>query len=215
MILIEKLRPNGCVNTALGLTETEQGTFDMADSLNTDPAEIWKPIPGWEGLYEASSVGRIRSLARVDCAGRQRKGKILNPFDKEGKYRRVCLYRNGASKLCGVHQLVATAFIGERPSDMEVCHNNGDGNDNRLENLRYGTRKANALDRILHGNQFHPRGAQCASAKLTEAEAASIISRGKYAPLIVMVEDYKKQYGISRSTVKRILNGSIWAHIPR
>lgn len=121
--------------------------------------EIWKSIPNWEGLYEVSSLGRIRSLDRY-IFGRHPTGKklfrfyrgrILSP-SKNKKYARIVLSSPSKGKISAtVHSLVTLTFYGKRPEKLEVCHNNGNGFDNRLINLRYDTRSANTLDCIKHG----------------------------------------------------------------
>lgn len=116
--------------------------------------EIWKDIPGYEGKYQASNQGKIRSLDfKVNDINhythkpftRTIKGRILKPgrFCKAGHVS-VVLERGTSGK--PVHQLVAKTFIGECPKGYEVLHNNGDPTNNRVENLRYGTRTENILD---------------------------------------------------------------------
>lgn len=121
--------------------------------------ELWKDIPGYEGKYQASDMGRIRSLdhkVRGVCHftgsefQRNVKGRILRPgqFCKSGHVS-VILGRGTSGR--PVHQLVMLAFVGPPPVGMEVLHNNGDPTDNRLENLRYGTRTENILDVYRQG----------------------------------------------------------------
>lgn len=107
--------------------------------------EIWKPVTGYEMIYEVSNLGRVRSLDRVvngkNCR-KLRKGKILNPVNARG-YNRVCLYKNGVWKRFLVHRLVAQAFI-PNPNNLPVInHINEIKTDNRSENLEYCTQKQN------------------------------------------------------------------------
>ena len=117
--------------------------------------EIWKPVVGYEGLYEVSSYGRVKSLVRVVCGknGSFRKipGKVLKPAllipkgHKKG-YLRVRLgngQKQKVSKWYLVHILVYKTFIGPIPAGMQVNHINEDGTDNRLENLNLMTPKEN------------------------------------------------------------------------
>lgn len=118
--------------------------------------ENWKAIAGYEGYYEVSDQGRVRSLDRtVNFAdGRQRfyAGRMCNSKAHEAGYPLVLLSRGVALKRWAlVHQLVAEAFLGPCPSGQEVCHENGVPVDVRLENLRYDTRKGNAADMQRHG----------------------------------------------------------------
>jgi len=103
--------------------------------------EIWKPIPNYEGFYEASDFGRIRSLDRIDRAGRMRKGIVLKKNIRARGYCYVTLQLDGAVKVCREHRLIMLAFCGE--SSLQVDHINGDASDNRLENLEYVTNREN------------------------------------------------------------------------
>jgi len=119
-------------------------------------AEEWRAIPGYEGLYEASSVGRFRSLDRI--AGGRRpwrvKGRVLKPSLNPNGYPFVVLSRDGVPKSMALHRLVALAFLGPRPAGLEVCHNDGDKLNSAIANLRYDTASANAYDSVRHGT--HP-----------------------------------------------------------
>jgi len=113
--------------------------------------EEWRPIQGFSA-YEVSNFGRVRSyFARRAKMGAEwyisdEPQRILRPAKSQG-YPLVRL-RNDEGKYVShrVHALVMLAFVGSPPNDMEVCHNNGNKNDNRLENLRYDTHIANAND---------------------------------------------------------------------
>lgn len=100
--------------------------------------EEYRPIPGYEGLYWASDVGRIKSRKR-----------ILRPAT--GRYLTVGLWRDGVQKTERVHQLVLRAFRGPRPDGMVVRHLDGDPHNNRLSNLVYGTQSENIHDALAHG----------------------------------------------------------------
>ena len=117
--------------------------------------EQWKPVHGYEGIYEVSSHGRVRSLDRTvtysDGRVRRYKGKVLRATLSSGGYPCLSLYSQGKEKRRYVHSLVAEAFIGTRPKGMEVCHNDGDPANNHLDNLRYDTHSDNMLDSVRHG----------------------------------------------------------------
>ena len=114
-------------------------------------AEEWRAIPGWEGLYEASDKGRVRSLDRIDNQGHHLKGRILKQTPNKRGYPCVNLRDNGRRRMAPVHQVVVEAFIGPRPDGAEVCHWNDVKTDNRLENLRYDTSSANKRDCVRNG----------------------------------------------------------------
>lgn len=127
------------------------------------PGEVWRSVEGYEGLYEVSDLGRVKSLARVVHAKDGRKihytEKLLRVNEDSRGYLQVCLCNHTKRKTWLVHRLVAIAFLGHPPQGMEVCHNDGTRNNNRITNLRYGTRSENTLDKYEHGthNWQHTR----------------------------------------------------------
>jgi hypothetical protein len=123
--------------------------------------ETWRPIPGWESLYEVSDLGRVRSLRRMTRAG-WRGGKILKPTvrDKYGHVQ-VGLSANGNAINRDVHLLVAAAFLGPPPGSTEICHDDGNGSNNAAANLRHGTRSENILDEVRHGRHRNSRKTHC------------------------------------------------------
>ena len=128
--------------------------------------EQWKPVNGYEGIYEVSSHGRVRSVDRTvtrsDGKVHRYKGKVLSAgLRKRGGYPLVSLYTHGKSRKRYVHALVAETFIGTRPEGMEVCHSDGDPTNNSLENLRYGTRSDNELDKVRHGTHYNAAKTHC------------------------------------------------------
>lgn len=123
--------------------------------------EIWKDIPGYEGRYQVSDAGRVRSVdrpVRVVCHGVDTvpvaQGKVLRPGRNNSGHVTVALGR-GNSRL--VHQLVLEAFVGPCPNGCEVLHLNHQPADNRLSNLNYGTRSENLrMDWAAGRRTVHP-----------------------------------------------------------
>lgn len=124
----------------------------MADEHGS---ERWRPVVGYEGLYEVSDLGRVRSLPRVEhwTRGfmRRRGGRVLAQILDSKGYPKVNLSLGGKVTQLAVHRLVLLAFTGPQPDDTEACHWNGVPTDNRVANLRWDTRSANAADAIRHG----------------------------------------------------------------
>lgn len=142
-------------------------------------AEVWQPIPEWEGIYEASSLGRIRSIGRIvqrGGHGMRVAETILKLNDHPSGYVRVVLSHAGSRLDDQLHAVVARAFHGPRPEGLEVRHMNGVQSDNRAANLKYGTSSENALDTVAHGhhelkNRTHcPFGHALAADNLVAAE---------------------------------------------
>lgn len=129
-------------------------------------SEEWRDIPGWHGLYQASSRGRIRGIDRTII---RRDGRtirvpqtVLKPGSLKYGHQIVGLYNSGEKKRSvAVHRLIARAFLGECPPGEEVCHIDGDPRNNSVENLRYGTRNENVKDSVRHGTHQNSRKTKC------------------------------------------------------
>lgn len=128
------------------------------------PSEEWRPVVGFEGYYEVSDQGRVRSITRRVPSGRGRTriaaGRILSPTTGD-PYRKVTFKVGGQQTGRNVHRLVALAFLGPCPDGMEVCHINGDHKDNRLSNLRYDTHSANQRDTVAYGGHALAKRTHC------------------------------------------------------
>jgi hypothetical protein len=106
--------------------------------------EIWKDINGYEGLYQVSNLGNVKSLDRVIWNGHAHhlhKGRVMKP--KGNRYKDVILCKEGKGKKHYVHRLVALEFIPNTLNKAEVNHKNGIKEDNRLDNLEWSTSKEN------------------------------------------------------------------------
>lgn len=170
--------------------------------------EIWKDIPGYEGRYQASDAGRVRSVDRhvrlvTPQAGETRRlalGKVLKP-GKSGPYghRTVALGRGNSQS---VHALVALAFLGPRPSGYDVAHLNGDGSDNRLANLAYVTRRENNLHMAGHGRL-----------RLSVEQVHSIRRQAAQGFLFGEKAALARRLQISQSFLGDVINGRVYAHV--
>lgn len=103
-------------------------------------SEQWRVVPNWP--YSVSDQGHVRS---------DRYGRLLRPTLRPTGYLQVSLAHRNEQWQPFVHQLVLLAFVGPAPEGMECCHGNGVRTDNRLSNLRWDTRLANAADATAHG----------------------------------------------------------------
>lgn len=100
--------------------------------------ENWRPVTGYEGLYEVSDNGKVRTLGRSRTDGVRLPIKLLKPLlRKRDGYVVVTIYKDGKAKCAKVHRLVAEAFIGSPPPDFVPDHRDGDRANNNVSNLHY------------------------------------------------------------------------------
>lgn len=138
--------------------------------------EQWRPVVGYEGLYEISNTGRLVSLV-----GRRGPRYEMTAAPSNWGYRRAVLRgRDGSKKAKLLHVLVAEAFIGPRPPDTEVRHLNGNRLDNRRDNLTYGTRSENIADTIQHGRHNNQSKSHCKWGHEFTEENTLLFPNGKW-----------------------------------
>lgn len=127
--------------------------------------EQWREIPGWEGFYAISTLGRVKSLAR-SVPGRpgvliNKQERVLKQHPTVDGYVNVALTRNNKKQTHRVHRLVLLTFVGPAPEGTEACHNDGDKLNNTASNLRWDTRSANTHDKVRHGAHPQARKTHC------------------------------------------------------
>lgn len=164
--------------------------------------EIWKDITGFPG-YAVSNHGRIRSnktagrYSTIIPASRLRKTYL----DREG-YEMVNLRKDGKPRTCKVHRIVLEAFVGPCPEEMEACHTNGRPRDNRLTNLRWGTKQSNLKDKIDHGRI--PRGSSHPRARYSDAQISRVRQLGNQGNRAGEIANIT---GISIHHVRKVIAG--------
>lgn len=188
--------------------------------------ERWLPIPGFEGRYEASDAGRVRSLERYCPSGLGGRNRRLLPACVLKQQHRQRAYRHhGDSRYCivylrqvgcgnaggvpyFVHQLVLRAFVGPPPDGHETRHLDGNPGNNRLENLTWGTPTENSADMSRLGTQ--PRGEKNGAAKLSETQVHQI---RKMRAAKISGYEIAEQFGVTAALVYAIEHRKTWAHI--
>ncbi len=120
--------------------------------------EIWKDIPGYEGLYQVSNLGRVKSMARVDARGNHRNEKILKNNDDGKGYRRVVLSKDAIKKYFFVHRLVALVFIPNPNNYPIINHKDENPENNNVSNLEwcdfsYNSRYGTALVKMVNNRK--------------------------------------------------------------
>lgn len=179
--------------------------------------EVWRDIPGWEGIYQASSLGNIRALDRELESGRwgrvRRKGGPIKAHPK-GRYGQlqVGLRLNGVRKWFGVHRLVCLAFHGEPPAGKGCAAHfpDPDPTNNRPDNLVWATYQENSDHRRVHGTILE--GGRNPSARLSAQDVEQIRNefwRGT-AGRPGNKAELARRFGISASQVARVANGRGW-----
>lgn len=176
-------------------------------AINTT-IEIWKSIPGYEGLYEASDQGRIRSLDRFrngpGGTPRLYRGKILRPCDVRRGYWTVHLWKNQRRRVFRIHRLVLSAHVRPPRPDEEGNHLNFDVDDNRLTNLEWVSAKQNCHHIGASGRRY---GRQKLTASLV-AEIRQRIAAGESTASLVLA------FGVVRQTIRNIALRITWPRDP-
>lgn len=158
---------------------------------------MWKAIPGFEGHYEASASGRIRSIKKIPL--------ILKELKHTGGYRRVCLWVNGKDYQFFVHKLILLTFAGPRPVGCQACHADGDKKNNGAFNLRWDTPSANQKDREQHGTE--QKGKVRPLRTMSYAEIQEI--RRLHAQGL-NISTVAKRMGRARTTTADVINCRTW-----
>lgn len=173
--------------------------------------EIWKDIEGYEGYYQISNFGRVRSLDRTVLMRynlpQRRKSQIIKPAKSGCGYLTYCLGKDRVRKTQKAHRLVAKAFLSNPNNLPDVNHKDFNRHNNRLENLEWCTPSQNRIHSRDAGRLNSPKGEKTYNAKLTEAIVRHI--RQKEFP----TNQYAKIYNISTQYVWEIQRGQIWKHV--
>jgi hypothetical protein len=169
----------------------------------------WRPIPGYEGIYEirpGRDGGAVRRIAGGKGAVADRVLK-LQLSDKHDRYLVVTLYKNGRKRRHKMHHLLLTTFKGRRLVGQIGRHLDDNKQNHALDNLAWGTKRDNTADAIRNGAM--PRGLSNGRAKLAPHQVA-YIRRSKLGPRAL-----GRKYGVSHSTIRNAKDGTNWAHIAR
>lgn len=182
--------------------------------------EEWRDIVDFEGRYQVSNLGQVRSLARVEPYGRWGKGGLRTV---KGGIRRQTWSGSDKSRFLSVsvkdatgklhslkvHLCVLTTFQGPRPSsEHDGCHNDGDRANNALSNLRWDTKSGNNQDKVAHGT--HNKGVRNNSAKLTEDDVRNMRLHFDDGATLQSQAD---RFAISVSTAGKIRARQLWKHV--
>ena len=168
------------------------------------PEEEWRDIKGYKGLYQVSSLGRVKSLGRTVAAksGSKRtiRGRILKPKANTSGYLKVVLYNSsGKIKQFFVHRLVCEAFHDNPKDKPEVNHINEEKSDNRACNLEWVTRKENSN----HGTRT------ARSAKAQSKPVGQYTRDGKLVKVWQSAHEVQRQLGFDNSFINKASRGKV------
>ena len=164
--------------------------------------ERWRNVKEYTGLYQVSTLGRVRSLPRTTTTGR-----ILKK-NKSRFYITVCLSKKNKFETVSVHRLIAKHFIRNPKDKPYVNHLDGNKFNNKLENLEWCTPSENKKHAVVNGYTYSPRGVKHWASKLTEKQVIEIRQKRNERQKVLA-----KRYKISIQTISDIINRKKWKHI--
>jgi len=176
--------------------------------------EVWKNIDGFEGYYQISNFGHVKSLARntpYKKSIRPIKERILKQAIAATGYPTIALHKNASPNTCYIHRLLLAAFV-PNPENKRCCnHIDGNKENNRLENLEWSTHSENEKHAYDTGLKVcaTPLGERHGNAVLTEKKVIEIHSlKGKMS-----ISKLSERFRVSKTTIKLIRNGKAWSHL--
>lgn len=189
--------------------ETAAASDDLLTLKNQlDEGEVWLPVPGSDGVYEVSSLGRVRRS--VGGSNRTYPGRIVKSSDHRSGYKYVRINFGGKKHSCRIHTLVALAFLGPKPEGLQVNHKDGVKSNNSVTNLEYMTCSEN----IKHSYSIGIRqphlgyGEKHINAKLTQAQVVEmrrLWSTGEYSKSKIA-----RMFSVHCSTASDAIEGRTW-----
>lgn len=180
-------------------------------------SEIWKPVKNYEGIYEISNLGRVKSLPRekycghVNSAPQLTKERILKVKKDRLGYSRVKLSKNGISNLKYIHRIIAEAFIDNPKNKGEVNHIDGNKDNNKTSNLEWCSRSENvkhAFELKLHKTL---KGELNNKSKLNKKDVNSI--RRIYKESNITQTELAKKYNVTSANIHSIVNFKTWKDV--
>ena len=170
--------------------------------------EIWKEIKDYEGIYEISNLGNIKSLKRKGT-----NGKIMCYFDNGMGYLRVKLTKNNKSKSLLLHKIIANSFIPNPFLLKTINHKNGIKKDNRIENLEWCTQSENVIHAIKNGLRIYKSGVDIINSKFSYEKVIAIRRLNKIKNGKINISKLALKLNVSESSISRILKYKTYKNI--
>lgn len=189
-----------------------------AAHISIGDMHMWKPVPAFQGLYEVSNTGQVRSVERtVQCkssngtVSRLYKSQLLKPQLNKKGYLKIKLYRTKSDwKMFFVHRIVAAAFLDNPKNLPQVNHKDGDKCNNAASNLEWITNADNMRHAFVTGVRRNESGIAAANARLTEEQVRLVVRmRSDGKPL----KEIAKLVQCTTQNVNRICSGKTWSSL--
>ena len=164
--------------------------------------EIWKPVVGYEGLYEINNKGEIKTI---------KSGRIIKYFKNKDGYLSCKLSKKSKTKTYLVHRLVAQAFIPNPENKPYVNHKDSNRLNNTLNNVEWCTPLENVKHMIISGRSTYKKGSNNINSKLDENIVISILNI--YKNKNVTQRFLSKKYDVSLSAINSVINRKTWKHV--
>lgn len=164
--------------------------------------EVWKDIAGYEGLYQVSNLGEVKSFQNKEPI-------ILKPMVSHKGYSRVELHKDGVGKMKSIHILVKSTFdpLTNNLGDVQVNHKDGDKKNNCIDNLEWCTASQNVKHAFETGLKVPVKGERHGMCKLTDDEVRDIKTSYKRGDTVFGSYGLAKRYGVHPTTIQKIING--------
>lgn len=173
--------------------------------------EIWKDIEGYEGLYQVSNYGRVKSLARTRFSKNNTIAPVYERILKKNNsrgYHSVTLFKNGIRKDNKVHRLVGIHFLIDSDYSLQINHINGIKTDNRVGNIEFCTAKENTCHAYKSLGRIHPtRGKFGAEHHASKTIEKICKNNGKLLQSFSSIRDAERLTGIDNSSLSRACMG--------
>lgn len=180
-----------------------------------DPSleEEWRPVVGYENLYEVSNFGRVRSKeaeVRQRYGTRTRRSRMKKIITNENGYCTVNLFKDNKIKIHKCHRLLMTAFVPNPEKKRVINHKDGDKQNNHISNLEWSTHKENSIHAVQNGLAASLKGEDCHNTFLTNRDIYEIrllhYNGIRYSTLA-------KVFGMHEKNISQIVNRKNWKHV--